>query len=776
MDNPHDATPFASIFGQVLNELRADVLNKGVIIIFVLAGLVGMAVTGVSSFDAAHRPLLGVFALLMGWGLVCAYLSWAGRPRLAAWLCVAGSLPLCFALLLTGGFQSVFWMGVPGVLAVWLIRPGAGWLVWLLMSACTTFFAATQPLLIARPIAAEAVALAGVLVFLTHSAYNAFANALAVLNDSAIYIRKQMAAVRDQSAELTAALKSLNQTSFALARANEQLEIAVNYAEQARRSKQEFAAIISHELRTPLNLIIGFSDVILYAPKTYYANSYADSLPAKLLADVTTIHRSAAHLSKLVNDILDLSQLDVNHMAINRERIQPIAIVEATLADIAPLVNARGLSLRAEVEPNLPDVFADHIRIKQVLLNLLNNALRFTERGELTVQVSHDTDALPACVVMRVADTGCGIAPDDLQRVFEPFTQLDAASNRQHSGSGLGLTISKRFIELHGGSMWVVSTPGQGSTFCFSLPIVPPSPLVAVERLAHEVHRREVGMLAVIEPEPVLSRILDRHLNGITIQHAHDLAELAEMARRAPPEMVLINAPELAAAPSPLAHELAHTPVLRCHAPGFLAGAPSQSGNSPAEPAESSPATRMLLNLFKPIEREHLYAAVTKMLAWRAARIPTHLPRPARVLLVEDDEDALRLLGRMLRMMPPDAHPGFTSIVPEDSVDGADALAVLQSHALPDAVLLDIRLGAISGWDVLRTMDAQIRLRDIPVCLISGGALSHLPIATSYISLSKPEGLTLHELTEAIAALTQVALPGIHITTSFSSSSSPSSS
>ena len=194
-------------------------------------------------------------------------------------------------------------------------------------------------------------------------------------------------------------------------------------AEEARQAKRQFVANVSHELRTPLNMIIGFREMITQAPQVY-----SDELPASLLSDIAAIQRNSQHLSQLVNDVLDLSQIEAERIVLSREWASAQETVEEATTSVRALFDSKDLHLETDVPPDLPDVFCDSTRIRQVLINLLSNAGRFTERGGVRVRVGREADRL----VVSVEDTGPSIAKEDQDRIFEPFQQLDNSIRRRH--------------------------------------------------------------------------------------------------------------------------------------------------------------------------------------------------------------------------------------------------------------------------------------------------------------------------------------------------------
>ena len=234
--------------------------------------------------------------------------------------------------------------------------------------------------------------------------------------------------------------------------------------------KSEFVANMSHELRTPLNSIIGFAKVIL--------NGIDGPLTDEQREDLTAIYSSAQHLLHLANDILDLSKIEAGKMELHKEWVDIKELVYGVMATTITLIGDKNIKLVERVADGLPPVYVDRTRIRQVILNLLSNAAKFTERGTISLTVDRLVETVESqgkpCpqlfLLFTVADTGIGIAPEDIPIVFEEFRQVDSGLARQAEGTGLGLPISKRLVEMHGGRLWVESQVGVGSRFCFTLP------------------------------------------------------------------------------------------------------------------------------------------------------------------------------------------------------------------------------------------------------------------------------------------------------------------
>ena len=243
-----------------------------------------------------------------------------------------------------------------------------------------------------------------------------------------------------------------------------QLEVANRELAAASQHKSEFLANMSHELRTPLNAIIGFSDVLgqkMFGELNEKQNDY--------LVDIGT---SGRHLLDLVNQILDLSQVEAGRMELEPSGFAPAETVRASLAFIRDRAAAHRIQVAADIAPDLPTVTADERKVRQVLLNLLSNAVKFTPDGGW---IGISATASTAELVIAVKDTGIGIPVEDQPAVFEEFRQVGQRSDRSREGAGLGLTLAKRFVERHGGRIWVESEVGQGSTFSFAIPLGQPA-------------------------------------------------------------------------------------------------------------------------------------------------------------------------------------------------------------------------------------------------------------------------------------------------------------
>ena len=519
--------------------------------------------------------------------------------------------------------------------------------------------------------------------------------------------RRNEEIARERAGELQRALKALDEATHRLERINYMLALARDQADEARRLKQQFAQTISHELRTPLNLIVGFTELMTQSPE-----HYEERLPPLYLRDLSIVHRNARHLQTLVNDVLDLARIEAVEMSLLPEETDPATLVQEAVETARSLVEARGLALHLSVEPGLPPLWVDPIRIRQVLFNLLNNAACFTEEGSITVSVCGQegagvtTEKLPAPVtgasevIFTVADTGAGIAPENMLRIFEEFHQADGSTRRRQGGVGLGLAISKRFVELHGGRIWVESQLGQGSTFHFSVPVGRTHVAAGQQRPAAEVARAasargsEEPVLLAVTSSPLAAGLLTRYVHGCRTAVVPDLEQAQEMARRLMPQVVVIDrsCEELEAVePGEVARAwmLPDTPFLACPLPGErtlrrqLAGA------------------NVNAFLVKPVSRQSLWDVLRRF----GEGIE-------RVLVVDDDPDFVRLLTRMLES----AVRRYQVI---GAYSGQEGLAMVRRRQ-PDLLLLDLVLPDMHGSQVVAQLRSKQAWRDIPIVIVSG--------------------------------------------------------
>ncbi|MPM40582.1 Sensor histidine kinase RcsC [bioreactor metagenome] len=269
--------------------------------------------------------------------------------------------------------------------------------------------------------------------------------------------------IRDNEIKLQALVNSLKDYERYLSETNFSLMQARDDAEQARAVKQNFVQNVSHELRTPLNLIIGFSETMINAPQSYGEVNWTPDLRG----DIECIYQNSQHLKSLIDDILDMAKLENKQYEVEIADVDLNSLINEMVLITAGAYNSKGLYLETELSPFIKLVRGDSVRLKQVILNLLSNSLKYTKKGG--VKITSEVKGSMACVTVQ--DTGKGIPKDDLNKVFEAFFQVDKSNNREDYGTGLGLSISKQLIELLGGEISISSEPGHGTAVQFCLPL-----------------------------------------------------------------------------------------------------------------------------------------------------------------------------------------------------------------------------------------------------------------------------------------------------------------
>lgn len=553
------------------------------------------------------------------------------------------------------------------------------------------------------------------------------------------------AQARHQLTDAQSRLVKLEQVQSDLVQANRELDrllqrtkVLEHIAEAARDAKTQFVANVSHELRTPLNMIIGYADLIAQSP-----HLYGGQLPPSLLTDVNAISRNAQHLVSLVNDVLDLSQVEAGRVTLSREWVAMRKILTGATTVVEGLFASKGLYCEIDVADGLRDVYVDEIRIRQIVINLLSNAGRFTDKGgvHISCQVTDNNE-----VLTMVSDSGPGIEVEDQQRIFEPFQQANTTIRRQHGGSGLGLTISKQFVEMHGGKMWLESQPGVGTTIFFTLPYENPMPLtseVGTTWLRSVNLNDEMGYrlrtepfeaprlpvtdrYVVVDPEQTVDKLLRRYFPDVLVDSMPDVAYAVSALNHSSAKALILNKPQNDPVRDPALAGLSFgVPVITCWLPG-----------------EHDAAQRLgvVEYLVKPVSREKLLSTMARL-----------LPNAKTVLIVDDEEDELTLFARHLESVDDRFH--ILQVT-----NGRRALNMLHTRR-PDVMLLDLNMPGLDGFQVLEEKQRDEAIRDIPVIVISARDPIGDPIVSDTFSVVHTGGLSQRDLVTCIQAVGDILAP-----------------
>ena len=665
-------------------------------------------------------------------GIAVAVYQLAERhPMLSRWLAVLTSILV---------FQSSgFWVGMVGTL-VYLSLPVAIGAAMINLPAATLVAALQTVLLIAYELLTGGIGV----VQLVNAIFAIWAILLVMVliyhpvDQLAVWVseyfgqaRASLEEARTRKAALEQAMKELTEANQQLIRLQRLTQGLRQAADDARQAKERFVASVSHELRTPLNMIVGFTEMILQSPETY-----GKRIPKKLLADLAVIQRNAEHLRHLIDDVLDLSQIEAEQMALVKEYVPFREIIDFSITAVRPLFEQRKLALKVDMPAALPEVFCDQTRIRQVMLNLLSNAGRFTEQGEVQVRVWQESGNM----MVSVSDTGPGIATDKLKTLFQPFHQLDTSIHRRYGGTGLGLAISKQFIELHEGRIWVESRMGKGTTFTFRLPIHATldtnspnfarwfNPYLMHEDRVPAQHRENTPLrprFLTVDGNGALQRLLSRYMSQYEVLARATLDSALDELADFPALALLVNSESIQQTMHllPDIHSLPKgIPIIACSLPAVQS------------PAAGIDAFDFLV---KPIARQKLLQTLERLNL-----------KGGRVLIVDDDPDALQLLGRFFETVP----ENYRVFLARDGKEAIDVMREVQ----PDVILLELVMPHMDGFQFLEWRNEQPDMQKIPVIITSRRDPLGEPIITSSLTITMGGGLSIRQLLSSIEMLSHL--------------------
>jgi signal transduction histidine kinase/DNA-binding response OmpR family regulator len=460
------------------------------------------------------------------------------------------------------------------------------------------------------------------------------------------------------------------------------------HARAASRLKSEFLANMSHELRTPMNAILGFTELV--------GNGTLGAVSAKQTGALERVLRNARNLLALINDVLDLAKIEAGKMTLVEADLAPRAIVEEVVSSLAPLAAAKGLNMEVDHVKAPTLMRGDEGKIRQILVNLISNAVKFTERGSVRVRVQADADVWSVVV----ADTGEGIAPDHHEIIFEEFRQVDASSTRQAGGTGLGLAIARRMARLMGGNVHLASQIGEGSTFTLTLPRIGHLAGVSGAQVGNRMDAIRPGtrLVLAIDDNPdilqlMVTRLASSEFSVVTALGGENGLHIAHQLL---PDLITLDILMPVLDGWEVLRRLKASPATR-HIPVVMV--------SILENRALAFGLKAAECLVKPVSRDQLLEVLRR-----------HVPRQgdAPVLIVDDEGDARALVREVL------ASAGMPTI---EAASGEEALAAI-ARRRPSLIVLDLTMPGLDGFAVLEFLSADDDLRTVPVVVLTAMTLS----------------------------------------------------
>lgn len=462
---------------------------------------------------------------------------------------------------------------------------------------------------------------------------------------------------------------------------------------EAAQIKSQFLANMSHELRTPLNSIIGFSELLM--------DGLVGRLNDKQNNYLNIIHSSGVHLLRLVNDILDFSKLEAGMLEVFNEPTSVKEVVEDVLRAYNVTCERKDIQIKVDVQPDMPYMLTDRRKLSQIIDNLLSNAVKFTERGSIHITATRKANTLE----VTVADSGIGIDPRHIQKIFDPFRQADSSTTRRYEGTGLGLALVNRLLEIQKGSISVESTPGKGSTFKFTLPFnewVPPEPEVTSRaELQAKLPVPSDRPILVIEDNPLASSLMSMWLTeaGYKVEIASSGEEALQKAISVRPAVITLDIllPQMDG--WRVLHRFKEMPETS-DIPIIVV--------SIVEDKSFGLSLGAVDYMVKPVSRTNLLAKIQRLAAGGERR--------PRVLVIDDNPADVNLVGEILRL------DGYEVLAASGGVEGLK----MARNARPDLVILDLMMPDLDGFDVMRLLESEEVTQGLPVILFTAKDLTDI--------------------------------------------------
>lgn len=466
--------------------------------------------------------------------------------------------------------------------------------------------------------------------------------------------------------------------------AQEALVAAKEAAEEASRAKSQFLANMSHELRTPLNAIIGYSEML--------QEEALDLSSPGFITDLRKIHTAGKHLLTLINDILDLSKIEAGKMELTFEDCEIFPLVEDVATTVLPLVSKNKNTFKVTCPEDIGTIYVDTTRLRQVLFNLLSNAGKFTEGGTISLVVSREKKDGIEKVYFRITDSGIGMTPEQLRKLFQPFVQADSSTTRKYGGTGLGLVVSLRFCQMMGGDIVVDSVPGQGSVFTVRLPGVLPEAQIAEP--APKMHPVPEGAptVLVVDDDAVVRDLLQRFLSkeGFHVLTASNGPAAIQTAKNTHVDVVTLD-------------------VMM---PGMDGWSVLKSFKGDSDLSEIPVIMITIVDAERMGYALGVSEYLTKPIDWTKLSKMLHKYRHANsgpILVVEDDEPTRELLARTLEK------DGWKVCCAEN---GKVALQRMQENK-PNLVLLDLMMPVMDGFQFVEELRTQDDWSTVPVVVVT---------------------------------------------------------